>query len=420
MGVDLKQTQNLEKKLVRVAILMGAPLTQQNYERVGIPYLSPYFEICVVDCMGLLKCNISENRFVKVEWSNYINITTENDLENAIKKFKPNYIIDFIGGGYSVDRDLITKTNAKTVTLQIEAYPIPGFISRIMNYLIGEGAMTNDKLTASVTIENQKNTDHRSINLVNNVLKKIKNKIHYHRYTIPYDIALLGGNKAGDRLTRSRSHVIEVGTVDYHKFHKIKDNLILSKTTPENYIVFIDDYLPSAHDFELLNINAPVSADNYYQILRDFFDKIESYYGLPVIVAGHPNAKLDASLSEKIGGRKIVFDETAILVIQSTLVLMHRSTAVAYAVLARKPILFMTSKELEKSYFGAGIKIKAKCLDSPIVVMDQPDTIEFSRYHNKINIKKYKLYETNYLRSHLSNETKPWEMFINFVTTNHD
>lgn len=35
---------------IRIGILLGAPLTEQNYERTGIPYLEEHFYVMVYDC----------------------------------------------------------------------------------------------------------------------------------------------------------------------------------------------------------------------------------------------------------------------------------------------------------------------------------------------------------------------------------
>lgn len=60
-------------KPIHVAILIGAPLTEQNFERFGIPYLSPHFEVLVFDCLNwvgrnadIVKCKNFKGKNIRV------------------------------------------------------------------------------------------------------------------------------------------------------------------------------------------------------------------------------------------------------------------------------------------------------------------------------------------------------------------
>ena len=94
---------------------------------------------------------------------------------------------------------------------------------------------------------------------------------------------------------------------------------------------------------------------------------------------------------------------------------MHASTAVSYAVLARKPILFLTTKELKQSFFAKNIRSKAESLERPLILVDQDEQLNFNKFNLEISEEKYSRYETDYLRSAGSSEKVPWESFIQYI-----
>jgi hypothetical protein len=162
-------------------------------------------------------------------------------------------------------------------------------------------------------------------------------------------------------------------------------------------------------------LKPPISAAEYFPVLCSYFERIESLYGMSVVISGHPNSKCDNSYSKNMGGREVIFDSTASLVLESTLVLAHRSTAISFAVLARKPTLFLTTRSLDDSFYGIYIRSLAKDLGSPLVLMEEPVKEVVNAPLPLVNVKKYELYEVNYLRSEQSNESEPWQAFIDHV-----
>ena len=48
-----------------LVIMLGAPLTQQNFERIGIPILSDFFNVYVFDCLKWLGRSTDDIDFEK-------------------------------------------------------------------------------------------------------------------------------------------------------------------------------------------------------------------------------------------------------------------------------------------------------------------------------------------------------------------
>ena len=96
--------------------------------------------------------------------------------------------------------------------------------------------------------------------------------------------------------------------------------------------------------FEKLKIYRTV--ENWYPSLVNFFNHIESKFGLTVEIAAHYKSKHEP-YSQYFGGNRLVkYNDTYNMVKESKFVITLNSTAVSYAVILNKPILFIYSNEL--------------------------------------------------------------------------
>lgn len=412
-----------EIKPNRIVILLGAPLTEQNFERIGIPYLSPYFEVVVFDCMVWLARCAEEINCKEIHWKHITTIKTELELELATKKYKPNYAIDAIGLSIhtATAKNILAKFNVKFVVPKMGNMPAPSMLMKLKNVVdkrVSTISEPTENLTSTLNCRPDKMMHYNAGGLsIKKIVGKLNQLLAIRKVAFSADIALLAGNKSLDFFTKKAAQKIWVGSQDFHQFNKIKLGLKASERlgSKEPFILFIDDCLAAANDWKILNLRAPVTAAEYFPVLRSFFEKIESLYGLPVVIAGHPNSKSDNSYSENMGGRAVIYGNTASLVLQSTLVLIHGSTAISFAVLARKPTLFLTTRELDVSAYGLHVRTMAKSIGSSLVFMEKPDEQIVSPFLPVVNMKRYKRYEANYLRSDRSNESAPWQSFINCV-----
>ena len=100
------------------------------------------------------------------------------------------------------------------------------------------------------------------------------------------------------------------------------------------------------------------------------------------------------------------------LVRDSSVVLLHASTSVSYAVLFKKPAIFLTSDKLAKSWIGPRINNLAKSINGKIINLN-------SDLNYKLNTKdllqideiKYKSYLDQYLKFPRSPDIPLWEIF---------
>src|SRR3546814_19971742 len=80
-----------------IASLLGASLSDQNLERIGIPYLSPHADIVVFDCMPWLGRSDAGLHHEPADWHAIEVVVSEEGLKQALHRHQPDYALDFIG-----------------------------------------------------------------------------------------------------------------------------------------------------------------------------------------------------------------------------------------------------------------------------------------------------------------------------------
>ena len=170
-------------------------------------------------------------------------------------------------------------------------------------------------------------------------------------------------------------------------------------------------------DYSIWNVLPPVNESQYFPTLIKFLKKFEADTGLKVKIAIHPKSSKDFSnLLEDFECHK---GNTAEIVKDATLVLLHASTSVSYAILFNKPTLFLTSYELNKSWLGSRIDNLARVINSKLINMTSSinDTFKLDSFLN-IDKEKYKNYIDQYLKMPNSLEIPLWDIFTKYISEN--
>ena len=134
----------------------------------------------------------------------------------------------------------------------------------------------------------------------------------------------------------NRTH--NINHPDYDLFHKLKavDSLAYK------YAVFCDNYFPEHPDLKsLAKVDKLPDANEYRSSLNKFFTYIEDQYHLKVVIAAHPKSEYRG---DEFEGRTIIKYKTNELIKHSEMVLLHSSNSISFAVLADKPIVFITNE----------------------------------------------------------------------------
>ena len=204
----------------------------------------------------------------------------------------------------------------------------------------------------------------------------------------PADYALVSSKKGGvPYKTNKNTQIFNSSSGDYLDAINIKRK---SKDKIGNYIVFLDQNVPFHPDNNLLKIKTVDEVD-YYSIMNNYFRELENKYQCEVIIAAHPSSikYKDHNFFE---GRKVVFNQTAELVLGCIGVLTHTTTAVSYAVAYKKPILLLSMPGFpEQDYIY--MRVLSSELEIKVVDISKSVDVEFGN----ISISAYERYRVNYL-----------------------
>jgi hypothetical protein len=141
---------------------------------------------------------------------------------------------------------------------------------------------------------------------------------------------------------------------------------------------------------------------------------LERGHGVEVVIAAHPRADQN---SASFAGRQSFRLVTAELVRDAKFVISHTSTAMSYAVLNAKPLIFIYTDAMAAVYqrlFIREMRTYAEYLDAPIYNVDE---IHCARQVavKKINCRSYERYKYDFLTSPQSEHMSTQEIFWNAI-----
>ncbi len=229
---------------------------------------------------------------------------------------------------------------------------------------------------------------------------KVFDKIKIH------DIYFNAGNYAN--VPPKAKKIININLCDYDQFISNKN---IDKSS-ENSTVFIDSNLVSNSDIKLNGLKQ-INQERYLASLNRFFDMFEKKYNTNIIISAHPTSEYN---TDQFNGRKIYRLKTAELISNAKYVLSHHSTAVSYAVLNYKPIIFLTINDWEGEYEDYAIKEFSKSLKSSFINIDNiksNDDIEINCVVKNI----YDQYKYNFVVSKESEGLQSSKIILNEFNT---
>ena len=195
---------------------------------------------------------------------------------------------------------------------------------------------------------------------------------------------------------------------DYER-HLLRDD---NKLYEDNYAVFLDESLfdhPDAKMFNLQNfLNKKKNKSIYYKSLRNFFDNFESATNTEIIIALHPKSAQSDEECNKNFNRRIVKNNSYNLLKKSKLAFTHASTSVAYAIILKKPIIFLNSSLMfDIRHFT---KILSFSIATGGKVIDiNNNNINYNNLFNE-DFSLYKNYLNKFIKSSKSENKNFWDI----------
>ena len=171
-------------------------------------------------------------------------------------------------------------------------------------------------------------------------------------------------------------------------------------------VAFANDALDSAFRFK-------VTADVFYPLIRDFFERLEKENNIKVAVAAHPRSHYDEH-PEYYGDRTVVRGKTIEMVREADFVIAQASTSTGFAVLFGKPLMFVTTDQHEQGDDGQYIGRLASLLDKKPINISTRSTIDLEK-DLTMNDKAYQQYINDYIKVEGSPDIPFWEIFANKI-----
>lgn len=234
-------------------------------------------------------------------------------------------------------------------------------------------------------------------------VKRIMLKLYFRYNDIHYD-DVFSSSKLSNR-------TVKINHPDYDDFFRLQKSSDFKLPT-ERYAVFYDSYFPLHPDFKLIHkLKVEVDYQNYLKSMNSFFRAIEEKYDLEVVIAAHPTASYSESDFE---GRKIIKWHTCELTQGAQIVINQSSNSTSFAMLADKPIIFITSDEVEKcTYLSRYITVLSSMLGKEKYNIDHCDIkdVNVDRVQADLRFEYIYTYLTDPETEHMTNE----EIYASYV-----
>ena len=242
-------------------------------------------------------------------------------------------------------------------------------------------------------------------------------------FVSPASYILRGGNKSEEFLkiydtpVSSCTKTVLAHNMDYDFYLLRKD--MPGSVNKKNTVVFLDGDFCFHPNYIRSNCKISVTPEVYFPELCKFFREIENKWNVEVIIAAHPRASGEYGRKDYFEGRSVISCRTPELVADSQFVILHWSMSINYAVLFKKPAVFMTTDQLKKGSEAGFIENEAAYFGKTPVNISRPEEVADFLANGKLEYdeKIYQEYKDNYIKSPGTPEKLRWELTIDYLKT---
>jgi len=390
--------------ITRIIFLVHFPLSSHDQEKWGFEYLrSEGYTVEVYDLSPFLTpASLECSRDNREADRNLIRkITSYEDFERRVSSVASSAVfIDYIMG--FADPDLKTEKLFRVLGRYRAKY-----------FLISAGALPVTRGRAKrlfTKIKTALNPKKLASYAVRKIIAFLKRNTAL--YASPERI-FCGNSEVADAYLRrfkvASERVTSIHSLDYDTFlHYIRKTSPAERTI-ERTCVFLDENACHNVDFAILNLR-PLTPEKYFPSMARLFDVIEKKTGLKVVIAAHPRSHYE-QMSGIYGEREIIKGKTVELVAKSSLVLLHGSTAVSFAVLFNKPAVIIKTEEMMKnSHFSTAMDAMKTALGAKTINIDDPSELNGTSFdYANWPRDNYDEYKYKYVKSPDAEELTTWE-----------
>lgn len=394
----------------KVIILTAYPFNQRDFSRYGVQLLRTRgLEVEIWDITTCIHKKIS-NKLASDKTAQFDNLRTFTDTRDLIraislldKKCIVNCFIEYSIRTFFIFK-AISKHHIQYCVLAMATHPNPKPVRS------GLFQHTKEILKRIYSL--------KFVEIVQHFLNIGLLEYYFLLGISPASVIIIGGEKSIEMNSypvNKATRQLWAHTFDYDIFLRERDS---TGDPSKKYNVFLDEYLPFHPDFLTMGIGYPLPPEDYYPALGIFFDVLEEKTGAETRIAAHPRSTYE-SMPDLFSGRPLFKGKTSLLVKNANLVIAHMSTSVNFAVLYRKPIVFITSDKLKKmdsgkNITGLYIQTMAELFGKEPVNVDHLEDFSLADLMT-IDDETYTTYITNYIKKPGTPEKPIWEIFTSYL-----
>lgn len=399
----MPRARRAESGLVRkIVYLIDQPLDERNYDRFGIQaWLDRNWTVEVWDLTPLAHRqvwrNFHESKRVLKTFAGYFPLASRRELRDRFSKLgKIGCFIDFTGD-YLCSlrvRLALARRGALRVTSAPGINPLPqeterGGLLRKLRKLAAKGPV-------------------KTIRLVGNVILCRSAA----RFTRPA-LAIVSGQVSSVAAAHSRE-TLKVHSFDYDIYLR---QLNSRDVVVRPYAVFIDQDYCFHSDFIHQGGSFLTTPERYFPAICGALRAISQALDLDVRIAAHPRAVYPNAEQDYFEGFPVEYARTAELIKNSAVVVCHDSTAIHFAVLFTKPIIFVTTHDLIPAFEGRSIAATAAELGKTAINVDGDLRGVDWRSETSVDVEKYLEFKRKYIKMAGTPERPIWEIVIDHFET---
>lgn len=379
-----------------IVFLVEAPFGKRDFDRFGIEFLCQNdFYVEVWDLTFIINSQLRDQDYSKVFYY-FDGLTVFYEKQKVINKLlgltKKEFVFNFLGYNYSSFAIYEALSMTKVDYAVLMANVLPSFNRKVISGNIF------DKCKRLYPFKMDK------------FLNPIINKVPSQWLGIkPASLALVGGSRSllRNRIIDRETELLFCHAFDYDLY--LKEFQTPCKERP--IAVFLDQCVPFPGDKIFTGIKACISADKYYLLLNNFFQLVEKKMRIKIVVAVHPRSPKE-SILKYFKGYECVSGQTISLVKNSRFILAHDSTSLNFANLFYKPVIFLTSYDLDTTLRGRCTREMAMWFGKKPIFIDSNVDIDWEG-ESRVDKAVYDCYRRCYIKREDSDALPFWQIVAN-------
>jgi len=383
----------------KIVYLIEQPLDPRNYDRFGIQtWVDRGWTVEVWDLTGLAYPRVWDNFIASgarvSDFAGYFPLISKSQLQDRFRRLrKVEYFIDLTGDNWCSVRVkmFLKRRGAKRVICATGSIP-PADEGKKSSVLYRLAEQFSKGIAAFGW-------------LVDVVVQRLANPF------IRPDLFVVAGEKSIPSSESDRK-IIRAHNFDYDIYLK------LTKSTSPNQgrsAVFLDQNICFHPDYKYGKLLAYATPEKYFPTICSGLRTISSGLGVSFQIAAHPRLSRQEKYIDYFEGIPVEYGKTAELISHCRFIVCHCSTAIQFAVLFGKPVIFVTTDELASSAVGRYIEIFASALGKSVINLDDElGSVDWQRELD-IDSRKYDEYISDYVKSDDSAKIPHWDIVINHL-----